>query len=168
MPTIEELQAELAATKSRIRELNDESKGHRLNAANARTEADAARADAERIVKETSDKVTAAEVRAADAATAAQARVINADLRLAAKDAGANDVADALALLPRDAIKLDDAGEITNAAGLKAAKPYLFGAPSTSSTAPAPKPTEARAKSAKDMTPAEYHAARTELMRRKA
>ncbi len=177
MPTIEELQAELegergklSGAQARIKELNDESKGHRLNAQNARAEAEAARAEAERIAKETGDRLTAAEVRAAEAAAAAQTRVVNADLRLAAKDAGANDVGDVLALLPRDAITLDDKGEITNAAklieGLKKSKPYLFGTPSTSSTAPAPKAGEAKPRSAKDMTPDEYRTARAALARR--
>lgn len=176
MPTLEEVQAELdtertkaAGAQARIKELNDESKGHRLNAQNARAEAEAARADAERIGKETTTKLTAAEARAAEATTQAQARVVNADLRLAAKDAGANDTADVLALMPRDQIKLNESGEIINAAeliaGLKTAKPYLFGAASTSSTAPSPNPAPAKAKSAMDMTADEYAAARSAAIR---
>lgn len=176
MATIEEVQAELdtertkiAGAQARIKELNEENKGHRLNAQNARTEAEAARADAERVAKETTAKLTATEKQAAEAMTQAQARVVNADLRLAAKDAGANDVADVLALMPRDRIKLDEAGEITNAAdliaGLKTAKPYLFGAASTSSTAAPPTQAPAKAKSAMDMTAEEYAAARSAAIR---
>jgi hypothetical protein len=159
MPTVEELEAQLQGAQARITELNSESKGHRLNAATARTEADAVKAEALASIKTHSDAATAATVAATEATKAAAQRTLNADLRVAAKDAGANDVADVLALLPRDKIKLDGSGEIENAAelmtALKTAKPYLFGTPSTSSTTKVPDPNTAAVKLAKDMTPEE-------------
>ena len=186
-PAVETLQAQLAAAtaeltnaKARITELNNESKGHRLNGDNHRKAAeDAAKArddaiaEAARVKSEieaaTAEKLKAAETKATEALTKAQQRAVNADLRIAAKDAGASDLADVLALLPRDKLKVNDDGDVINAAEVmaefKKAKPHLFGATSTSSTATTPK-TDDKPKSVKDMTAAEYEAAKRELLRR--
>lgn len=136
MPTIEELQAELDSARTRISELNSEAKGHRLDAKEARQQATEAQA----------------------ALTKAQERIVNAELKVAATAAGAVDVSDVLALLDRRQIKLDDAGEVTNAAELieefKRAKPNHFSAGrSTSNTRPTPpKPGETQPKKVAEMT----------------
>jgi hypothetical protein len=82
----------------------------------------------------------------------ASRRAVDSDLRLAANAAGAHDVADVLTLLPRDQIRLNDAGKITNAAELvaamKTARPHFF-----TTAGPPPKP-------AIGMTDAEYATAK--------
>jgi hypothetical protein len=186
-PALETLQAQLAAmkgdlegAKARATELANEVRGHRLNA-------DKHRAEAEKAAKERDDaiadvarkaaeseaahaaKVKAAETKAAEAAAGAQQKAIRADLKVAAKDAGARSVADVLALLDLGKVKLDDSGEVANAAELiaemKKAKPYLFGQASTSSTETPPPPAGTGAgKPAKDMTDAEFD----EALRRRA
>jgi len=197
--TVEELEAEVAelraaheGAKTRISELNNEAKGHRLNADNARREATEAsdrlkslQADLEKArgmgaeaeakalekVKEAEAKAAEAErlanEKAQQALTAAQQRSVNADLRIAAKEMGANDIADVLALLPRDKLKISDDGDVENAAEImaefKKSKPHLFGSPSTTSnTNPPPKP-KTEAKTATDMSPEEWKAARAKI-----
>ena len=179
-PTLETLQAQLAAVtaehanaKARISELNRESQGHRLNgdahtkaAEEAQAARDAAIAEAARIKAEieaqSAEKLKAAEAKAVEATTKAQQKAVNADLKVAAKDAGAVDPSDVLALLDRSKLKLNDDGDVTNAAelmaDLKKTKPHLFGSASTSSTAKTPP--AAQAKSVKDMTDEEFDAAR--------
>jgi chromosome segregation ATPase len=181
--TIESLQAQLTAAQQRISEINAESKGHRLNWQNAKTEAETARneaaaaakriADAEaataariaEIEKAAGEKMTATEKAAATATEAARTRAINADLRIAAKDAGATDLSDVLALLPRDKLELTDDGDVKNAADViaefKKTKPHLFGAAatSTSSTNTPPPAKTPGAKAALDMTDEEFNAA---------
>ncbi len=146
MPTVEELEAELAVvraentrltgeTKSaqtRIHELNQESMGHRQAAKTAKDELDGlktstaatlaekeqARSAAEAAAKAAEDARLAAETAAQGVTTAAQERAINADLKIAAAGAGAIDTAEVLTLLDRSKIELDDKGEIKNAAAL--------------------------------------------------
>jgi hypothetical protein len=184
MPTEAELTAELegertkyAGAQARITALNHESQGHRLNWQTAKDAEAKARTDLEAAATAHGVTLAAAEKKATDAAAAsaevtknAAQRAVNADLRVAANTAGANDVADVLALLPRDKIKLNPEGDITNAAELmtelKTAKPYLFGAPSTSSTAKVPPDKDAPAKQARDMTADEYKAARAAITKR--
>lgn len=65
--------------------------------------------------------------------TATETRVINSELKLAAKDLGFKDPADAIALLNRNDLVIED-GEIKNASAVMAqlakSKPYLLsGAP---------------------------------------
>lgn len=184
--TVEELEAQLAAHRSsaqaeieaaraRITELNNEAKGHRLNSDKHKADTEAATkarddaiAEAARKATETEAEkaaaVTAAEAKAAEAAQKAQERVVNADLKIAAKDAGAHDAGDILALLDRSKIKLTDDGEISNAAeliaDLKKTKGHLFGAISTSNPTNPPPPKPPGAKGVKDMTEAEFEAAR--------
>jgi hypothetical protein len=109
-------------------------------------------------------KVTEAEGKATDAAGKAKARATQADLRIAAKEAGMVDL-DGLKLLDQAAVKTDDDGNVTNAAELmaamKTAKPFMFGTGSTSNTSQTPLPNkEGAPKSALDMTADEYKAAR--------
>lgn len=190
--TIEELEAEVAqlqaennAGKLRIQELNGEAKGHRLNADNAKREAErvagelqAATAALEKArgigteeqakaaekVKEIEAKAAEAErlanEKAQAALTAAQQRAVNADLKIAAKEAGAHDPTEFLTLLDRSKITLDDNGEVKNAAELvaefKKAKPHLFGVGSTSHTGNPPPKGPPEAKKPTEMTAEEY------------
>ena len=170
MPTIEELEVQLAASQARVKEVSDEAKGHRLNAAEARKATEAS--EAARVASETAsaDRIKQIETDAGARLTKAQQSAVRANLRVAAKEAGAADPNDMLALIPGDQLKVNEDGEIENAAALmtalKAAKPYLFGQASTSSTAPVPKTEPPVAKRATDMTDDEYRAARAAAVRR--
>ena len=160
-------QAELAGANARIKELNQENGGHRLNANKYKGEADAAQkarddaiAEAARIKAEieasSEAKIKEAETKRDEALTKAQQRAVNADLRVAAKDAGMVDL-DGLALLDRTKIKTNDDGDVVNAAelmaDLKKAKPFLFGSATTSSTHTPPKNEKDPPKSVREMTP---------------
>lgn len=169
--TVEVVQAQLAAANARIKELNDEAKGHRLNANEARRMADEARTEMERLSKETGEKVTAAEKAAKDAGERAAATMRDAALRIAAKEAGILDL-DGLKLLDTSAVKIKDDGSVAIPEKFfeeaKAAKPYLFkqtGADTgtTGSTAKTPDPRQPAPKHAKDMSDAEFDAALRQL-----
>ena len=178
--TIETLQAELTAAKQRISDLNNESKGHRLNWQNAKTEAERLVAETGTLREQHAAGLTAAEKKAAEAAalaeqaakdaetkvaeahTAAEQRVIRAELRTAAIKAGMVDL-DGIKLLDLSAVKLNADGDVEGADALieaaKAAKPWLFGKPSTSNPQPPPPPKAPNAKAALEMTDAEFEAA---------
>ncbi|HTQ70967.1 MAG TPA: phage scaffolding protein [Acidocella sp.] len=178
MATIEELEAEnatlkadLAAKAARIKEVNDEAKGHRLNADNFRTQADEHKTAAERARAEAEAKIAEANAKAAETMTKAQERAVTADLKVAAREAGAVDISDALKLLDRSKLKINDDGDVENAAELlaelKKAKPYLFGDAKTSSTAEPPRPKAGDGKKATEMTKEEYAAARAAMLGRR-
>lgn len=101
---------------------------------------------------ETDAKIAAAE-------TAANTRVMRAEVRILAVAAGINDAGD-VALLDMATLKLDADGNVTGAAeaiaAMKAAKPYLFKGATTTANPPSPKPGDHVPKNAKDMTDAEY------------
>ena len=189
MATVDELEAELTTARSaqataeaRIKQLNEESKGHRLDAKTHKETADRLAADATAAEKAANDKMVElvkakneAEGKAAEAESKAkkateeatqkaQQRAINADLKIAAKDASAVDVNDVLALLDRTKIKTDAEGEITNAAELmaeiKKIKPHLFGITSSSSTTKTPPKDPPTAKNVSDMSEEEFEQAR--------
>ena len=170
MATIEELEVQLAASQARVKEVSDEAKGHRLNAAEARKATEVA--DAARVASETAsaERIKQIETDAGAKLTKAQQSAVRANLRVAAKEAGAADPSDMLALIPSDRLKVNEDGEIENAAelmtALKAAKPYLFGQASTSSVASVPKTEPPVAKRAVDMTNDEYQAARAAAVKR--
>lgn len=166
MPTVEELEAALANTRAeldtlngRLKSVSDEAKGHRLNADNFRTRAEKADAEAEQARKEAEARVTEAGKKAEEAMSKAQQKGITADLRAAAREAGAVDVADVLALLDRSKVKVNADGDVENAeallAEMKTAKPHLFGIKTTTSTRQPPA-ADSKPKSAKDMTAAEF------------
>ena len=177
MPTVEELEATVAAANVELETLRTSSK-------TTAAEAKANRIKAERLEADVAASKTAAEALAAkieadrvknegvvnEVRTAAQARVVTAELKVAAVAAGAKDAADILALIPRDKVVLDKDGEPTNHAELvaeiKAAKPYLFGAASSGSNAPVPKPNKNGEKSVKEMTDEEYKAAKAAALKR--
>ncbi len=166
MPTEDEYAAQVAALtaerdglKSRVSEVNNEAKGHRLNADNFRTQAEKAAAEATQARQEAEAKVTEASKRADEAMNKAQQKAVTADLKIAAREAGAVDIADILALVDRSKLKLNADGDVENAAELlaemKAAKPHLFAVKTTSSTTKTPAPHD-KPKHARDMTDADF------------
>jgi hypothetical protein len=165
--SLRSLQAENKALRARVSELNDEAKGHRLNANEARAELDKLRPEMERAIKEATEKSAAAEKATADAGVRVKDALRDAAVRMAAKDAGILDV-DGLKLFDLSAIKVADDGAVSIPDKFfeeaKAAKPYLFnltGAEvgTTSSTAKVPASQQPAAKKVGAMTEAERHAA---------
>lgn len=143
-----------------VHELREENKGWRLKATQHEQAAKDAAAAAEKAAKDAEDKTKAAQ-------SAADQRVIRAELKTLALKAGMVDL-DGLKLADLSTVKLDDKGEVEGAQALidalKKAKPYLFGTPGNSSTPGTPPPgTPPAPKSVKDMTDAEYAAERAKL-----
>lgn len=166
------LRAEFESTRAALKKANDEAKGNRLtadrlgkNADELRTELEKARTEAAAAVDavrgELTGKLTAAEQAAAERDKASRERIMRADLRVAARDAGMVDL-DGLKLLDTAALKLADDGSVTNAgeaiAELKKSKPWAFGAASTSSTAAPPPADPGKPKLYRDMSEAEQAA----------
>jgi hypothetical protein len=102
--------------------------------------------------------------------TETDTRLIRAELKAEAVRAGIVDL-DGLKLLDLSAAKLDGRGEVEGAAQLlaqlKRAKPWLFGAASSSNPASPPAAQPMRQKLAGEMTTAEWRAARADLVRRR-
>ncbi|MBV9251105.1 MAG: hypothetical protein JO227_17875 [Acetobacteraceae bacterium] len=100
----------------------------------------------------------------------AETRIIRAELKAEALRAGIIDV-DGLKLIDLSTAKLNDKGEVEGAAqmlaGLKRAKPWLFGASSSSSTSSPPPAQPPKQKLATEMTDAEYRAAREALLKQR-
>ncbi len=105
-----------------VRELRHENAGYRLKAQEATQKAQAAE-EATKKAQEAADKAKA------DAETAANARIIKAEMKALAVKAGIVDI-DGLALADLSNVKFDDTGELQGAQealdALKKAKPYLF------------------------------------------
>ncbi len=165
-PTDEEYQAQIAALtserdalKTRVSEVNNEAKGHRLNADNFRTQAEKHAAEADAARKDADAKIAEANAKADEKLTKAQQKAVTADLKIAAREAGAVDLTDVLALVPRDKLKINADGDVENAAEvlaeMKAAKPHLFAVKSTSSTSKPP-PANDKPKHAREMTDDEF------------
>lgn len=99
-----------------------------------------------------------------------QERLVRAELKAEAIRAGMIDL-DGLKLLDLSEIKLDAHGEVKDAAALMAEfrrnKAWLFGSPSSSSSANPPPAQQPRQKMATDMTPEEYRVARAALLKRR-
>lgn len=146
-------------SKEYVRELRNENKGWRLKADDLAKERDTHKTAAEKAALEAEERVKAAN-------TAAEQRIIRAEMKAAALKAGMVDL-DGLKLADLSKIKLTADGDVEGADALmeelKKAKPYLFGAPSTSSTNPTPPKTPPEKKLAKDMNDAEYAAAKAAL-----
>ena len=145
-----------------VHELREENKSWRQKAQEAETArkaADEAKTAAE---KERDNKEK-------EAKSAADQRVIRAELKAAAIKAGMVDL-DGLKLADLSKVKLNADGEVEGAdelmEAMKKSKPYLFGSASTSSTGKAPKKDEEKPKLATEMTDAEYRAARAALTKR--
>jgi hypothetical protein len=98
---------------------------------------------------------------------AARTKILRAELRAAAKEAGAVNVADVLAFVDVGAVTFGADGEPANLGrlvkGVKDAKPYLFGAANTSATHAPPPVKSAEVRDARDLKPAEYRARLREL-----
>jgi hypothetical protein len=98
-------------------------------------------------------------------------RLILAEIKMEALRFGMVDQ-DGLKLLDLSSAKLNERGEVEGAAQLmtqlKKAKPWLFGAASSSSATAAPPAQPVRQKLATEMTDAEYRAARATLLKRRS
>jgi putative heme iron utilization protein len=173
-PSLSSLKAQLKSATARIAELNEEAKGHRLNANEARAELEKLRPEMERAVKEAAEKTAAAEKAMTDAGVRVAEALRDAAVRVAAKDAGILDI-DGLKLFDLSDVKVGEDGAVTIPPKFfeeaKAAKPYLFsqtGADvgTTSSTAKPPAASDTKGKTATEMTPEEYRAARAALVGR--
>jgi hypothetical protein len=146
-------------SKEYVRELRNENKGWRLKHDELVKDRDTHKTAAEKAALDADEKVKGAN-------TAAEQRIIRAEMKAAALKAGMVDL-DGLKLADLSKIKLKEDGEVEGADALmeelKKAKPYLFGTPSSSSTGNPPPKTPPEKKSAKDMTDAEYNAAKAAL-----
>jgi hypothetical protein len=149
-----------------VRELRSENKGVRLKNQEIMTKLEQLEAAA-------NAKVAAAEAKIAEAVTAADKRIIATEMKVAAKAAGLLDL-DFLKLIDTSAIKLDDKGDVQVPEDfwtkVKASKPSFFTATGADkgTTAPTGKPVvpgSVVTKAAKDMTAAEYAAAKAVLER---
>ena len=143
-----------------VHELREENKSARLKAQEAEAKAAAAEAEAKKAKDE-------AEAHKTEAKTAADQRIIRAELKAEAIKAGMIDL-DGLKLADLSAVKLDDNGEVVGAeelmTKLKADKPYLFQAPSSSNTDKKPDPNkDDKPKKAVDMTKDEANAEAAKL-----
>lgn len=116
------------------------------------------------------DRAAALEHKLADLEATTNARLIRAELKAEAVRAGMVDL-DGLKLMDTANLKLNEGGEVEGASGLikefRKLKPWLFGAPSSSSTAAAPPAQATEAKRATQMSHAEWQAARADLLKRK-
>lgn len=147
-------------SKDYVHELREENKGWRLKAQEKEQAAKAAEDAAAKAAAEAAEKVAQAE-------TAANQRIIRAELKAAALKAGMVDL-DGLKLADLSGVKLNDAGEVEGAdklmEDLKKAKPYLFGTQQHSSNpGNPPNPNPPAAKKAMEMSDAEYAAARKQF-----
>jgi chromosome segregation ATPase len=135
--------------RGKLKEVNDEAKGHRLNADTFRRQSDdlqaqlteattkvttladqhktaleAIRAEhntaLEALRTDLTGKLTEAEGKVTDALTKAQSKALMADLKVAAKDAGMIDL-DGMKLLDSGKVELDENGELKNGEALMAA-----------------------------------------------
>ena len=143
-----------------VKELREENKNWRLKAQQLEREREEHRTAAEKAAKDAEGKIK-------EAHTAAEQRVIRAELKAEALKAGMVDL-DGLKLADLSNIKINDAGEVEGATelmeALKKSKPYLFGSTQNSSTpGTPPNPKPPAAKKATEMTPEEYAAARKQF-----
>jgi hypothetical protein len=149
-------------SKDYVHELREENKATRL-----KLEAESTRAKAAEEQRE-KDRVDAdAKVKATN--SAADARVIRAELKALAVAAGMVDL-DGLKLADLTTVKINKDGEVEGAAelmeALKKAKPYLFGTATTSSTTKPPTSEKPKLKLATEMNDEEYAAAKAKLIAR--
>ena len=119
-------------------------------------------------VEELRARAEALERKLAETEQQARDRVVRAELKVAAIRAGIVDL-DGLRLLDLKDLELTPEGEVANAAQLMAqlrrAKPWLFGAGSSSSPSSPPPAQPPRPKLATEMTDDEYRAARAAILK---
>ncbi|MBO4120277.1 hypothetical protein J5T34_05925 [Cupriavidus gilardii] len=148
-------------SKEYVSELRKESAGYRLKYQESERKAQ----EAEERAKKAEE---AAEAKVKEASTAAQQRILRAELKTAALKAGMVDL-DGLKLADLSKVTLnEDTGEVEGAEALmeelKKAKPYLFqGAPSTSSTSTPPPAKPDEQKDARKLSDADYLAEKKRL-----
>ncbi len=160
-----------------VRELRAENKGYRLKAQQLEAAANEAKAAADRAAAELTAATAKAAKEMADAVaaanTAAGQRLVRAEIRAGAKEAGLAH-ADFIKLLDTSAITVDKDGDVVVPADFwssaKAALPHLFNATgadkgTTHNPVTPPKPVPATGKHARDMTDAEADAALEALVR---
>jgi len=115
-------------------------------------------------------RVAALERQLQEQTQAHQVRLTQAELKLHAVRAGMIDL-DGLKLVDPNRVRLTDKGEIDGAdrlmADLRREKPWLFHHATTSTPGAAPPSTPPSAKSAQQMSHAEWQAARTALLKRR-
>lgn len=144
-----------------VQELRAENAKYRTSAKEASKAAEQAKADADKAKTEADDRV-------AQAVSAADQRIIRAELKAEAIKSGMVDL-DGLKLADLSAVKLDENGEVTGAvelmAALKEAKPYLFTPPAdtTTTTKKPPAKKEPAPFNARTATDAERQAKAREL-----
>jgi hypothetical protein len=147
-------------SKEYVRELRAENKGWRLKASEQEAAAKAATESAKKAADD-------AQASIAEHTSKSDQRIIRAELKALAVKAGIVDL-DGLKLVELGDVKLDDKGEVIGADALidtlKKAKPYLFAAPSSSSTATLPGKDPPAAKKATEMTKEEYAVERAKLL----
>jgi len=116
------------------------------------------------------DRTAELEKKITELESTSRARLVRAELKVEAIRAGMVDL-DGLKLIDLAAVKLGEDGEVEGAATLmrtlRANKPWLFGAASSSSAAAVPPSQAPEAKSAKAMSHEEWQAARGLLLKRK-
>lgn len=157
-----------------VHELREENKSWRTKLQEEATARKAAEDAAAVSAKAATDAATAAEAasdaKIKDANTAAEQRIIRAELKAIAVKAGMVDL-DGLKLADFSKVTINKDGEVEGAEALmdalKKAKPYLFGAQSTSSTRTPPDPSKTEPKKATEMSKEEYSAARAKLRQRR-
>lgn len=115
----------------------------------------------------------AAEAKRVEVETRARNRIVNAEVRTAAIEAGMVDL-DGIKLLDLSKVKVSDDGDVDVASvkalltEMKEAKAYLFGPPrGTGNPNPTPVPTPPGDKSVKELSKAEYDAAKRAAIRGK-
>lgn len=168
MPAPDDDDSKSAFSPEYVRELRSENKGLRLKNLELQTKNDSAETEKATAIKAAVDEASIrVKAEALTEATAdADKRVLLAELKGEAIKSGLVDL-DQLKLLDVSKVKLVD-GKLDGAealfTGLKETKPYLFGDVTSSSTpSTPPNPNPPAAKSAMDMTAAEYASARAAL-----
>jgi hypothetical protein len=120
-------------------------------------------------VEDMAARAAVLEARVAELEAATRAAVIGGELKAEAVRAGMVDL-DGLKLADLSAVTLDDRGAVVGAAAvmaaLRRAKPWLFGAANSSSTAAVPQAEAPRPRLAREMTHEEWQAGRKALIRR--
>lgn len=143
-----------------VTELRSENASYRTKAKDAEAAAETARAEAKKLSEEAEAKAVARE-------TAANERIIRAELKAEAIKAGMIDL-DGLKLADLSKVKLNDKGDVEGAEelmkSLKESKPYLFrDSTNTSSIKKPPEKSDNKQKTAKDMSAEEWKNAKKKL-----
>ena len=150
-------------SKEYVAELRRENSTYRQRAIEHETKS---KATEEALAKAQAEADAKADAKIAEISTAAEQRIIRAELKAAAKEAGMVDI-DGLKMADLSTIKLNKDGEIEGVdalmKSLKESKPYLFGTPNTSSTAKPPEGKPTAPKKATEMSKEEYAKAKAAL-----